>query len=369
MNLKGQVRFINKDKSLFYATVKKRVDEYFSQQQLSKNANATMVIKTIVLLSTYFIPFIILVLVQPPFAVMCLLWLVMGLSLSGIGMSIMHDANHGAYSKNKSVNNFLGHTLNLAGGSVFNWKLQHNILHHTYTNIAHIDEDISDKLVLRFNPHTVVKKYQKLQYVYAFFFYGLVTFYWASFKDFLQIARYTRNGVNPNSRKENAIIITRMIIDKFLYFSITIGIPIMAGIAVWQVLAGFFLMHFASGIILTVIFQLAHTVEGTSHPLPNDAGDIENCWAIHQMNTTMNFSKGSSILTWYLGGLNYQIEHHLFPRICHVHYPSIAPIVEQTAIEFGIPYMQNETFGKAFKSHLALMKRFGKWPGISEAVG
>ncbi|MDQ3051590.1 MAG: acyl-CoA desaturase [Bacteroidota bacterium] len=368
MNLKSQVKFVDKDKSLFFATVKKRVDDYFRENNLSKNANTTMVIKSIVLLVSYFLPFVLLVLFQPGLLVSCLLWLLMGFGLAGIGMCIMHDANHGAYSNNKLVNFIMGHTLNLVGGSVFNWKLQHNILHHTYTNIAHLDEDIADKLVLRFNPHTKVKNYQKLQYIYAFLFYGILTLYWALLKDFIQFARYTRNGVNPGTTKENVIMVSRMVIDKLFYFALTLGIPLMVGIPLGHVLTGFLLMHFASGVILTVVFQLAHTVEGTAHPLPNDAGDIENCWAIHQMNTTVNFSKGSPFLTWYLGGLNYQVEHHLFPRICHVHYPALAPIVEATAKEFDVPYLQNETFGKAFKSHMATLKRFGRLPDINEAI-
>lgn len=262
----------------------------------------------------------------------------------------------------------LGHTLNLVGGSVFNWKLQHNVLHHTYTNIAYVDDDIDDKLVLRFNPHTKVKSYQKLQFIYAFLFYGILTIYWALLKDFIQFARYTRNGVNPSTKKENAILLVRMIIDKILYFAITLGIPLLAGISLSYVLIGFLLMHFVSGIVLTVVFQMAHTVEGTSHPLPDESGNIENNWAIHQMNTTVDFAQGNKFLTWYLGGLNYQVEHHLFPRICHVHYPEIAPIVKQTAEEFGVPYMVNETFGKAFQSHMRTLKRLGRLPDINEAI-
>ena len=159
-----------------------------------------------------------------------------------------------------------------------------------------------------------------------------------------------------------------MIIDKIFYFFITLGIPIIAGIPVSYVITGFFIMHFAAGIILTVVFQMAHTVEGTAHPLPDEHGNIENSWAIHQMHTTVNFSHGNKFLTWYLGGLNYQVEHHLFPRICHVHYPALAPIVKKTAAEFGIPYLENKTFADAFQSHMNTLKKFGRLPDINEAI-
>lgn len=365
---KRRVKFTNPDNSQFFPVLKSRVEEYFIQNHISKHANEAMVFKTVILLTLYFLPFILMVIFTPGFLIQSLLWLVMGFGLAGIGMSIMHDANHGAYSKSNLVNNILGHTLNLVGGSVCNWKLQHNILHHTYTNVAYIDDDIDDKLVLRFNPHTKVKAIQKFQYVYAFLFYGILTLYWALLKDFIQHRRYIKNGVNTSSARENNLLLLRMIIDKLLYFGLTLGLPLAVGIPFMQVLGGFLIMHFAAGIILTVIFQMAHTVEGTSHPLPDADSNIENAWAIHQMNTTVNFSKGNPFLTWYLGGLNYQIEHHLFPKICHVHYPALAPIVQQTAEEFGIPYMENRTFADAFRSHMNTLKRFGRLPDINEAI-
>ena len=128
-------------------------------------------------------------------------------------------------------------------------------------------------------------------------------------------------------------------------------------------------MHFVAGVVLTVIFQLAHTVEGTSYPIPNEEGNIENHWAIHQLNTTVNFSRNSKIISWFVGGLNYQVEHHLFPNICHVHYPKISPIVKQTAEEFGIPYLENNSFTDAILSHIRALRKFGKIPDINEAVG
>lgn len=368
MKVKGQVKFVNKDKTLFFSVLKKRVDQYFIDNNISKNGNAQMVIKSIILITAYLGPFIALLTLPIPFGISLILWLVMGLSLSGIGMSVMHDANHGSYSSNKTVNTMMGHTLNLVGGSVFNWKLQHNILHHTYTNVVHMDDDIDDKLVMRFSPHTKVKGYHKLQFIYAFLFYGILTIYWALAKDFVQFAKYTKNGVNPNSRKENIVTLTKIIVSKLFYFSIFLVLPILfSSLSVGQVLAGFMLMHFAAGLILTVIFQLAHTVEGTSHPLPNETGNIENDWAIHQLNTTVNFSRKNKFISWYVGGLNFQVEHHLFPRICHVHYPNIAPIVKATSEEYGIPYLENETFGEALKSHVVTLQRFGR-PDINEAI-
>ncbi|AKD03793.1 acyl-CoA desaturase [Pontibacter korlensis] len=370
MKLKGKVKFVSKDKNLFFATLRKRVDAYFTENNISRTANTAMIVKSVVLLLSYVLPFIVLLVFQPVFPASLLLWFVMGLGVAGIGMSVMHDANHGAFSSNKRVNFLMGHTLNLVGGSAFNWKLQHNILHHTYTNVVEMDEDIQDRLVLRFSPHTKVKFFHQLQWVYAFLFYGLLTLYWVVAKDFVQYKLFIRNGVNANTVTENRTMLLKLITMKVLYFFVVLGVPtLFLGIPFLEVILGFLLMHFVAGIILTVVFQLAHTVEGTSHPRPDENGNIENDWAIHQLNTTVNFSRNNKLLSWYVGGLNFQIEHHLFPRVCHVHYPAIANIVRETAAEYGIPYLENNTFGQAVRSHITTLHRFGRLPDINEAIG
>ncbi len=370
MKPRNQIKFINKNKSLFYPTLRKRVDRYFEDNNIARTANVTMVVKSIVLLLCYTVPFVLLLALQPGLGISLLLWFVMGLGVAGIGMSVMHDANHGAYSGNKTVNTLMGHTLNLVGGSAYNWKLQHNILHHTYTNVVEMDEDIQDRLVLRFSPHTRVKFFHQLQWVYAFVFYGLLTLYWVLAKDVVQFFLFKKNGVNANSEKQNRTWLFKLALMKVAYFFVMLAVPtLFFNIPFLEVLLGFLLMHFVAGIILTVVFQLAHTVEGTSHPRPGENGIIENDWAIHQLNTTVNFSRNNKLLSWYVGGLNYQIEHHLFPRVCHVHYPAIAGIVRQTAAEFDIPYLENDTFAQAIRSHIATLHRFGRLPSINEAIG
>ena len=359
MRLNGKVKFVNKDKTLFFATLKKRVDFYFQKNNISKHANSTMVIKTIVLLIVYLSPFILLLSLQPPLWASLILWLIMGIGVAGIGMSVMHDGNHGAYSSNKNVNYVMGQLINLLGASAFNWKIQHNIMHHTYTNISHMDEDIDDKPMLRFSPHTKVKGFHKLQWIYAFLFYGILTLYWVTGKDFVQFVKYIKNGVNTNTKSENRFTLAKIIFLKLAYFFVLLAAPtLFLDIPFYEVLIGFLLMHFVAGIILTITFQLAHTVEGTSYPLPNENGIIENDWAIHQLNTTVNFSRENKWLSWYIGGLNFQVEHHLFPKISHVHYPQLSNIVKHTAQEFSVPYLENETLAQALRSHIKALQNF-----------
>lgn len=343
----------------FYLTLRQRVDSYFKTNRISRNSNTAMVLKTVTLLFAYVGSFIAVILLQPSFFPATLLYAIMGFSVAGIGMSVMHDANHGSYSKDARVNRLLGLTLNLLGGSVINWKHQHNVLHHTFTNIDGHDEDIEDKVMMRFSPHSKVNWYHRGQYIYAFVFYCLLTLYWVVGKDFVQYARYRKSEPTEENKKWNFVILMRIITLKIVYLFTFLGLPVALGMPAMTVITGFFIMHAIAGLVLTVVFQLAHTVEGTTHPLPDENLTIENNWAIHQLHTTVNFATGNRFLSWYLGGLNYQVEHHLFPSICHVHYPALSAIVQSTAKEFGMPYKENTTLLDAVRSHVKLLRKLG----------
>lgn len=364
-----KIRFVPQQRNAFFAVVKKRVDAYFAEHKLSKHANGVMVVKTAVLLGMYLLPFTAVLLVPMHFAVALALWAIMGFGLAGIGMSIMHDANHGAYSNNATINSILGYTLAMLGAGVFNWKIQHNVLHHNYTNISGVDEDINDKYFLKLSPHKASNKLQRGQHIYAFLLYAVSTLYWVFYKDFPQYMRYVNNGLAKHSKLRAALGFAKVLALKVVYVFAMLAVPVLFfGLPFYQVLIGFVLMHAIAGLTLTIIFQLAHTIEDTTHPLPNADGIIENEWAIHQMNTTVNFAPNNKLLSWYCGGLNYQVEHHLFPSICHVHYPAIAAIVKQTAVEHNVPYLQNESFAKAFKLHLVTLRRFGHVVDLDEAI-
>lgn len=353
-------RFVPKNKTAFFPTLQKRVNDYFKENGISRYANRKMIVKTLVLLLAFCVPVVLVdVLLFKPWAVL-LLYTLMGFAFAGIGMSVMHDANHGAYSKNVAVNKWLGYSLNLIGGMVFNWKIQHNMLHHTYTNVHGHDNDIDDKLILRLSPHTEVKKVHRFQLLYVFFFYAIITIYWATAKDFLQFFRYRKEGANRFSKAENARYFASMVALKLVFFTYMVFLPILLrGYSAGLIIGAFLWMQAIGGLVLGIVFQLAHSVEEAEYPLPNAANIIENEWAMHQMNTTVNFAPDNKLVSWYVGGLNYQVEHHLFPNICHVHYPEISRIVEETAREFDVPYLSTPSLMQAFASHLETLKKFG----------
>jgi linoleoyl-CoA desaturase len=357
----GSVKWVKKDAAHFFPTLKKRVDGYFSSHQIKKQGNSRLYIKAAVLLTTYIAPFVVMLTVPLSGGIQLALWSLMGFALAGIGMSVMHDANHGAFSKNKFINNAMGYSLNMLGGSVSNWKMQHNVLHHTYTNVAEMDEDIDDKLMMRFCPHSERKSYHRFQFIYVIFFYSILTLYWVTLKDFVQFFQYRKHQASSEDKRSHAQKLIQIILMKIGYFFVFFWLPIgIVGLPVGITIWGFVIMQAIAGFILALIFQLAHTVEGTSHPLPNEIGVIENDWAMHQLQTTANFSRKNRFLSWYVGGLNFQVEHHLFPYISHVHYPEISEIVRTTAEEYGVPYLENKTFIGAVKSHFRFLYQLGK---------
>lgn len=348
----------------FAATLNKRVNEYFTRNKLAKHANGEMIVKTVFMFSLYFVPYALIVSgVVTGTLALILSVVVMGLGLSGIGLSIMHDANHSAYSKKDWVNSLLGYSMNLIGANAFNWKMQHNVLHHTYTNVHEEDEDISPRGVLRLTPHSDWKRIHKYQHIYAWFLYGLMTIVWLFFKDFVRIYNYQTNGM---AKKHKINIVREWIIligSKIGYISYIFIIPIVfTSLAWWQIISGVVMMHYIAGFILAIIFQPAHVIEGTEFPLPDENNSLENNWAIHQLLTTTNFGNRSRWFSWYVGGLNFQIEHHLFPHICHVHYRKISSIVKETALEFGLPYKSARTFMGALAGHARLLKQLGARP-------
>lgn len=348
----------------FVATLNKRVGNYFKANNISKQANREMKIKTVFMFGLYLIPYFLIITSSVTNMVLLTgLALIMGFGMAGIGLSVMHDANHGAYSKKPWVNTLVGYSLNLVGANVFNWKIQHNVLHHSYTNVHEEDEDISPRGALRLSPHSKWNWIHRYQFIYAWFLYGLMTIVWMVAKDFARLVRYQKSGMvkkhDANINKEWAILIA----TKIFYVGYIFVIPVLAtSLAWWQILFGIFMMHYLTGFILAIIFQPAHVIEGTSYPSLDTNRGLENNWAVHQLLTTTNFGNGSRWFSWYVGGLNFQIEHHLFPNICHVHYRKIAGIVKETTKEFGLPYKSVKTFFGALRGHARLLKQLGREP-------
>ena len=355
------VRF-NRTQSDFSKALRARVDAYFKETGKSRQGDWRMYLKTAVMLAAFFVPWGLIT-----FGATGNGWgfwvteIIMGFGLAGIGLNVMHDANHGAFSANKRVNSIIGKVLDLVGGSSAMWKIQHNVLHHSFTNIDGLDEDIDTPGILRFSPDRPLKKVHKLQFIYAWFFYSIMTLFWMTAKDWLALARYRKKGLIKSSGSTVPQLVREMIVAKVLYFGYIIGLPLLfSGMSFWMILAGWTVMHAVTGLILASIFQPAHVLEDLQFSQAEAGAKMDDDTFSHQLKSTANFGTRSRVFTWLCGGLNHQIEHHLFPNVCHIHFRDLAPIVKRTAEEFGLPYRSSTTFAGALALHARMLWKLGR---------
>lgn len=368
--MQRNVSFPRDKQDLFYSELRKRVNQYFKDNNISRHANPNMVIKTIFMFALYITPFVLLLTVIENVWISLLFWALSGVGMAGIGLSIMHDANHGAYSKHGFVNKMLGKSIYFLGGNDVNWRIQHNVLHHTYTNVSDHDEDIdAPSFLLRFDPSKKRNKLHRFQHIYAWPLYGLMTIMWFVTKDYMASVRYKKEGLLKTQQIETKKHWTLLIASKLIYSFVFIALPIWLAPGPWYVaLIGFLLMQFVCGLILALIFQPAHVIPDTNFPMPDTNGQLDETWAVHQLMTTANFAPKSKLFSWYVGGLNFQIEHHLFPNICHVHYKKISEIVKETAKDYHLPYYCNKTFFHALQAHGKMLKVLGRTDDVPALV-
>ncbi len=363
-----RISFPTADPPSFLSEVRTRVADYFDSRHLSPKANPAMIAKTLIVFGVTFGAYGLILSGWFTPLQMLGLCVVMGTGVAGIGFCVAHDALHDAYSSNRSVNRLLGLSFDLVGANGYMWKLTHNVIHHTYTNIQGVDDDLEVSPLLRLSPNAEWKPIHRFQHLYGFFAYSLSTMNWVFMKDYRY---FLRRHLGPyRNRSHSAREIAGLIGWKIFYYGYTIVVPlIVLRLPRWQFLIGYLTMHLTAGIILGVVFQLAHVVEGTEYPIEDKDGRMGHAWAVHQMETTSDFAGRNRWLSWYVGGLNFQVEHHLFPKVCSVHYPAISEIVREVAKKYAVPYNHHPTLGAAVRSHFESLKRLGnpQWASASLA--
>jgi linoleoyl-CoA desaturase len=349
----------NTQHKVFTEELNTRVNAYFKDRNISMRGNSSLYLKATVMLAIYIGSFVCILSLSLPAWWALVLALIMGIGEAGIGMSVMHDGAHGSFSDIPWVNKLAASSIVILGSNAVNWKIQHNFLHHRFTNIYGYDQDIQTKAVIRLSDHAPLKPYHKYQYIYTFFFYGLMTLS-KLIGDFPQFLKFTKEGLTNQQPKEARNEWIKLIGIKSVYLLIFVGLPLwLTDYTLWQILLGFVVMHFTAGMIMSTIFQMAHVVEGAEQPLPDAQGIIHMEWTVHELHTTSDFAQNNALLNWYAGGLNYQIEHHLFQHISHIHFPQIAPIVKELTTKYGIPYNVKDSFSSALRSHTQRLKELG----------
>ncbi|MBL7890297.1 MAG: acyl-CoA desaturase [Bacteroidia bacterium] len=352
-----RVSFNNKN-SVFFNALKEKVDNYFKSNDIKETGNFKLYLKTIILSLTAISLYTILVFFTPNIWISLVLCAILGLTLAGIGFNTMHDGAHGSFSTKEWVNDLMGYSLNAMGGSVYLWKYKHNVNHHSFTNIEGMDDDIDIKPWIRVHSDQKKYWYHRFQHIYWIGLYGLTYLLWIFVQDFRKY--FTgKIGETPFRKmdvKEHVIFW----VSKILYIGAFIVLPIfMTG---WlPTLIGYLVVSFVCGFVIAVVFQLAHVVQDAAFETPtSDNHKVDTEWAVHQIQTTADFATKSKIVSWFTGGLNFQVEHHLFPRISHIHYPKIHQLVKETCEQFGVNYMEFPTVMAAVRSHVVHLKQVGR---------
>lgn len=364
--IRRRVTFATKDAALFADEVKRRVADYFVERGVSDKANGMMVLKGLSVVAMVLVPYALLLTNRfSPWSMLALAVLI-GVGIAGVGFSVSHDALHGAYSNRPGVNRLIGLSFDLIGANGYMWKITHNVIHHTYTNIHGLDEDLTVSPLLRLSPRAAWRPIHRYQHLYAFLAYSFSTLFWVFVKDYRY---FLQRDLGPYTDKRHPrAAIAVLFAGKASYYVWAIVVPLLVlHVSGWQFLVGFLAMNLTAGAILGIVFQLAHVVETTEHPEPGPGGAIPQTWLAHELMTTSNFGRRNRLLCWYVGGLNYQVEHHLFPKVCSIHYPAISGIVREVAEAHGLPYNQHETLRDAIRSHYQALRQLGRPQAIAAA--
>lgn len=341
-----------------YNELRKRVQEYFDKEGKSSTGNFNLYSKAIIFVTVLAAAYIHVVFFTPPWYFALLECLIMGMAAAGIGFNVMHDGSHGSFSKSEILNKTAAFSLNILGGSAFMWGIKHNQIHHSFTNVDGVDDDIEAGILLRLAPNQKRLGIHRIQHWYFWALYCLLYVFWIFFADYKKYFTSKIGQVPIGEMKWNNHLVFWS--GKLLHFVVFVIAPIyVVGFLPW--LIGFVVMTFSTGLVISIVFQLAHTVESTEFPLADeDTNKLPDEFAIHQLKTTANFATQSKIVSWLVGGLNFQIEHHLFPKISHVHYPAISKIVKSVCKDFGVEYNEYKTMSQAIVAHVKFLREMGK---------
>ncbi len=341
----------------FHARVKQRVYQYFADNRMPTTGDWRMFLKTGIILIWFLVSYMLYVFCATSLLMSLLTVVALAQGFILISLNMMHDGGHKSYSRQKTLNWVMGFTLDLMGGSHILWRQKHNILHHTYTNIHEFDSDLSTAGLFRFSPDQRWQAWHRWQHLYAWPVYSLLTLSWVTFGDF---RKFFSGHIGPHPlHRQTGVEACLFFVTKIFYLCYMLVLPAFFH-PVLHVLIAFVAMHVLFGFTLSLVFQLAHIVEGTAFPTPEArTGMMAHEWAVHEVETTANFAPTNALARWYLGGLNFQVEHHLFSHICHMHYPAISTIVRQTCDEFAIPYVCYPTVRSAIAGHYRFLKTLG----------
>jgi linoleoyl-CoA desaturase len=342
----------------FQKELRRRVEARIREQGIQERDCPAMYLKTGVVLAAFFLSYLALVFLAQTWWQALPLALLLGFAIAQIGFNIQHDGGHRAYSEHAWVNKLMAMTLDMVGGSSYVWRWKHAVFHHMYVNLQDHDTDIELGIFGRLSPRQHHHAIYRWQQWYLWPLYGVMTMKWHFYDDYRDVI-LGKMGVNHFPRPHGWELVI-FVGGKLVFLTLAFGVPLLFH-PFWTVALFYVITIAVTGVALAVVFQLAHAVEEARFPEPTPGtAHMGDAWAVHQVGASVDFARDSRVVSWLVGGLNFQIEHHLFPCISHVNYPAIAGVVEATCKEFGVPYTANQTLGSAIASHFRWLKRMGR---------
>lgn len=332
------------------------VNTYFERHGISKHANDALVRKAIIVLSAFVLTYVGLLNSDGAWNIAW--WVAHGLASALVGFNVMHDGAHSSLSSSPRINALAAATFNIIGSNRYYWNQKHNRNHHSFTNVKDVDEDIDTFGLMRLSPHQPRYAWHRFQHVYAWMLYPLTSLFWFFVLDFKAYASHKIGNLDftaPMTWKDHLEFWG----FKLLYWALYLALPISL-LGVDTALWGFLLMHFVMGFLFAVVFQLAHVVDLAEFIQPNEEQQLDSEWAIHQLDTTVDFATDSAFVSWCLGGLNFQVEHHLFPRISHIHYPTLHRLIREHCEHAGHPVRSYPTSWQAIQGHYRHLRTLGQ---------
>lgn len=345
-------------KKSLHNELRRRVQEYFENNKIKETGNFGLHFKALLFTLSFTAIYIHLIVVQPAWYWGLAECFVLGGIIAAIGFNVMHDGSHGSFSKHSWMNKLAGYSISMLGASHYMWNMKHNVIHHSFTNVDGVDDDIELGKLMRMAPTQERLKHHKFQHIYFWFLYALLYKFWMFFTDY---KKYFTKRIGTIAIKNMPLKAHIMFwVVKLYHGAIFVAIPIIfLGWLPW--LLGFITVGCTAGFILSIVFQLAHTVEHTEFPLADiETNKLPDEFAAHQIKTTANFATNNKLISWLVGGLNFQIEHHLFPKISHVHYPAISKIVRTVCVEYNLPYIEYPRMHLAIAAHVRFLRDMGR---------
>ncbi len=357
----ARVKFAPAKADPFSEALRAEVAAYFASGKGSTRGDSRMYLRALLAFALAVCSYALLVGPWLPMVARLLPALVLGVAVAWIGICVGHDALHGTFFRKRGLNRVLGMSFDLIGANSYVWKLTHNATHHIYTNVEGVDVDLDYGAVFRHSPGTRWHPWHRAQAVYALLAYPLAGIKWHYWTD-LGFLRQRRIGAYAH-RGHPFSAWVGFVLGKLWAIGWSVALPIfLLRPSVLEFAIGYLLVMGTTGLTLGLTFQLAHAVEGAEFPRADARGRIADSFAAHQLRTTANFACDNPLVTFFCAGLNYQIEHHLFPSVASIQYPALRPIVRRVSARFGLPYNEAPTVMAAIKSHLRHLHRLGKKP-------